>query len=203
MVKPRPGLSGMAIMPSFDLDRLLDEVVDHRIGAERIFEDEARTATPRRDAGRRRSTARRPTDAARSRRLKALARAPMRHRLADAAAEGRGRAGRCRRRLQHGEIAEGEARRLALAGGDRDRCRRRAPRPCPALSSAITGSSNQARSQSRDQLDEALGLGDRVGAVRVDHDVDIGPERLARGLDARGRDMRRRRPWRRPASSPP
>ena len=40
-------------------------------------------------------------------------------------------------------------------------------------------------------MDEALGIRHRVGAVRVDGDLDLRPERLARRLDAGRRDMRR------------
>ncbi len=61
----------------------------------------------------------------------------------------------------------------------------------PGLSSAVTGSSNQARSQSRDQLDEALGLGHGIGAMRIDHEVDVGSRcALRAALYALGRDVR-------------
>ena len=41
------------------------------------------------------------------------------------------------------------------------------------------------------QMGKALGLGDGEGAVRVDHDLDIGPERGARRLDALGAEPAR------------
>ena len=188
IVNPRPGCSGMAIIPSFDLDRLLDQVVDHRVGAERIFDDEAcrrgrADMQPGEEAGRAGPQMRRQAQVER-----AGDRADP-HRLADAAAERRIRLEDVGR-LQDGEVAEGKTRRLALAGGDRH-----------AAGRAHLGHAGLVVGDDRllepgeiavgDQLHEALGVGDRIGAVRVDHDVDVRAERFARRAHAGGRNVRR------------
>ena len=188
MVKPRPGLSGMAIMPS--LTSTVSSTRSWIIGLApseystvKVAGEAAHTCSPAKKHG---APAHR---CGASLQVEGAGDRADLHRLADAAAEGRvgledvgG--------LEHGEIAEGVARRLAFAGGDRH-----------VAGSAHLGHAGLVVGDHRllepgevavgDHLDEAPGVGDGVGAVRVDHQLDVGTERLARGLHARGRDMRR------------
>ena len=149
MVKPRPGRSGMAIRPSSTRDLLLDEVVEHRIGAERELDDEARgrggaDVQPGEEAGRSGPEMRREAQ------VEGAGQRADAHRLGDAAAEGGvgledvGGAQRSRGRGRRSGWPRFRRRRSGSSAAARTSA-------MPALSSAITGSSNQARSQSRDQ----------------------------------------------------
>ena len=111
------------------------------------------------------------------------------HRLADAAAEGRVRLEDVGG-LEHGEVAECVARRLALAGSDRHV----AGRAHFGDACLVVGDDRLLEPGEiaiPDHLDEALCVGNRVGAVRVDRQFDVRTDRLARCLHPRGRDMRR------------
>ena len=61
----------------------------------------------------------------------------------------------------------------------------------PAWSSAMTGSSNQVRSQSATRRAKRRASADGVGAVGVDHQRHVRPERRPRRPDPRRRDVRR------------
>ena len=184
-VMPRPGRSGIVEHAAFDREALLDQLVDHRVRAQRILENVRGRARPPPHAGRRRTPARRPTGAARgagSPRSRARRNA---HRLGDAAADrqvGLQDVGGA----QLDQVAKVEARAFALAGGDRD-VRRARTSARPRLSSAVTGSSNQAmRSRARDGRTACAS--DTVKVPCASHIRSIlGPERLARGDHALGR----------------
>src|SRR5690606_30731462 len=88
------------------------------------------------------------------------------------------------------QVAEGKARRLALAAGDRDA----AGRADLGDAEFIVGRYRLLKPRDvlvAHELGEAFGFGDRIGAVRVDHDVDVGPEGLTRLSYTFGRDMGR------------
>jgi hypothetical protein len=91
--------------------------------------------------------------------------------------------------LEHGEIAEGEAGGLRFAGGDRYR----AGGSDLGHAGLVVGDHRllePGQVAVGDHVDEALGVGDGVGAVGVDHQLHLRPERGARGADAGGRDVR-------------
>src|SRR5262249_25656870 len=99
------------------LYRLLDEVVNHRIGAQGVFYNEARRRRsadmqPGKKAGRARPQMRRKAQ------VEGAGKNADPHGLTDAAAEGRIRLEDVGR-LQHCQVAEREASRLALAGCNR------------------------------------------------------------------------------------
>ena len=200
MVNPNPGFSGIAIIPSFastvsSIRSWIIGLAPSEYSTVKLAGEAAQTCRPAKKQG---APAHR---CGAKRRLKALAMVPifiaslMPPQKAGIGLEDVGG-------LQHGEIAEGIARRLALAGGDRD-----------GAGGAHFGHARLVVGDHRllepgeievaDEVDEALGFGHRIGAVGIDHQVDIGTERLARGADAGGGNVRRRRPWRRPASSAP
>src|SRR5690606_6657616 len=78
----------------------------------------------------------------------------------------------------HGEITEGVTRGFALTGCDRYR----AAGPHFSHARLVVGSYRlfePCKVEVADEVDEALGLGHRIGAVRIYHDVDFRPERVS------------------------
>ena len=145
-VMPSPGRSGTSISPPFDRKILLDQIVQQRVGAERILDDEP-GRRGRRDCKPGGKGRRAGPQMRRQLQVEGAGDRRNAHRLGDAAAD-REVGLHDVDRAQHREVAEIVAGELALAGRDRDVGRRARTSAQPALSSAVTGSSNQVRSQS-------------------------------------------------------
>ncbi len=197
---PRPGRSGIASMPSVTADLFLDQVVQHRVGAERIFEN----ADDRLAAARWRPAKNAGAPAQRcgaSPRLKAPARASMRRASVSAAADGEVR-------LQDVDGAGGDEVAEVEAASARFRRRRwewrrwRAARPCRPCRRPSPAPRTRRGPRSRTRRAKRLAS----ATVKVPWASTMmsmpGPRCRARRLNAPGRGHGRRRPSPRHASSP-